>query len=208
MVVWHTNNDIVPGVHKDTDHDFNTWLLYSSLNAWWHSSYNLIYFLEHTAVEKNRQIHVIIIIISWSITPLDPLYLQMEALVNNYDNYLLLKLLILYYFARVTCIQQFYFWPCRLDDDCSTWRDQWIKYVQCYGRYRDCYAKVKMAWNIFEEFITTLAKNQPGRYISDVPGKREWLQPLISHQGITLKWLETKDDNKLILLTVHCIHTV
>ena len=31
-----------------------------------------------------------------------------------------------------------------------------------YGRYRDCYAKVKTAWNLIEEFISALAKKQPG----------------------------------------------
>jgi hypothetical protein len=42
--------------------------------------------------------------------------------------------------------------------------------VQCYGRYRDCYAKVKMAWNIIEEFITTLAKSQPGTSVAKEGG--------------------------------------
>ena len=93
----------------------------------------------------------------------------MEALGNDYDDYLLLKIII-----NVVVLCKSYtavLLLTRLDDDCSTWRDQWIKHVQCYGRYRDCYAKVKMAWNIFEEFITTLAKSQPGRYISDAPGR-------------------------------------
>ena len=73
------------------------------------------------------------------------------------------NLMTYYFYKFAKLIQQLiYITLTRLDGDCSTWRDQWIKYVQCYGRYRDCYAKVKMAWNLIEEFITTLAKNQPG----------------------------------------------
>ena len=51
----------------------------------------------------------------------------------------------------------------RLEEDCSSWRQQWIKYVKQYGRYKHCFAKIKMAWNLMKEFITTLAKNLPGK---------------------------------------------
>ena len=55
---------------------------------------------------------------------------------------------------------QYFF--CRLDGGCLDWQDQWKKFVERYGRYKHCYAKVKRAWVRIEEFIKSLAKDRPG----------------------------------------------
>jgi len=41
----------------------------------------------------------------------------------------------------------------RLDEDCVTWYGQWRKKLVEYGRYKGCYAEVKQAWNLIEDFL-------------------------------------------------------
>ena len=46
------------------------------------------------------------------------------------------------------------FFHLRLDTDCPNWFDQWTKMISNYGRYRQCYAEVKLAWNMIEDFLS------------------------------------------------------
>ena len=45
-------------------------------------------------------------------------------------------------------------WLCdQLSDCCSSWYAQWLQCCKEFGRYRDCYAKVKNAWRRIEESL-------------------------------------------------------
>ena len=40
-----------------------------------------------------------------------------------------------------------------LDDMCSSWYEQWVAFTMEYGRYRHCYAEVRQAWTVIEQFL-------------------------------------------------------